>query len=78
MSIAVASLALGIGVTVSMFTLVNAVLLRPVPVESPEELVLLFTGTDEDPYSLLSYPDFLTTVVRPASFAGSPLSARSR
>jgi predicted permease len=59
MSIAVASLALGIGVTISMFTLVNAVLLRPVPVESPEELVLLFTGTDEDPYSLLSYPDFL-------------------
>jgi putative ABC transport system permease protein len=59
MSIAVGSLALGIGVTISMFTLVNAVLLRPVPVDSPEELVLLFTGTDEDPYSLLSYPDFL-------------------
>jgi predicted permease len=59
MSIAVASLALGIGVTISMFTLVNAVLLRPVPVESPEELALLFTGTDGDPYSLLSYPDFL-------------------
>jgi len=58
-STAVASLALGIGATVSMFTIVNAVLLRPVPVDSPEELVLLYTGTEESPYRVFSYPDFL-------------------
>jgi len=58
-STAVASLALGIGATVSMFAIVNAVLLRPVPVESPEELVFLFNGTEESPYGTFSYPDFL-------------------
>jgi hypothetical protein len=42
-----------------MFTIVNAVLLRPMPVESPEELVLLFNGTEESPYGSFSYPDFL-------------------
>jgi predicted permease len=56
---AVASLALGIGATVAMFALVNAVLLRPVPVESAEELVFLYTGTEESPYRVFSYPDFV-------------------
>ena len=56
---AASSLALGIGATVSMFAIVNAVLLRPVPVESPEELVFLFNGTEESPYGAFSYPDFL-------------------
>ena len=56
---AASSLALGIGATVSMFAIVNAVLLRPVPVDSPEELVFLYTGTEESPYGTISYPDFL-------------------
>jgi predicted permease len=56
---AVSSLALGIGATIAMFALVNAVLLRPVPVASPDELLLLFHGTEEEPYSPMSYPDFV-------------------
>ncbi len=56
---AITSLAIGIGATVTMFTLVNSVLLRPVPVESPEELVFLYTGTEDDPFRILSHPDFL-------------------
>ncbi len=55
----VPSLALGIGATISMFTVVNAVLLRPVPVDHPEELMFLYTGTEDRPYLGLSYPDFL-------------------
>src|SRR5215470_12538327 len=41
--IAIATLALGIGVNTAMFTLTDQVLLRRLPVQRPEELVVLRT-----------------------------------
>ncbi len=57
---AVISLALAIGANTTIFTVVNAALLRPLPVEQPEELTRLFTTYTGGPrYGAVSYPDYL-------------------
>lgn len=59
-AIAIITLALGIGANTSIFTLVNAVLLRPLPYQNADRLALLWS-TDERSGSRevsVSYPDF--------------------
>ena len=58
-AVAILSLALGVGVNTAMFSLVDALLFRPLPVTAPSTLVDVFTtGGDGDEYATSSYPDF--------------------
>src|ERR1700729_1976624 len=53
--IAILSLMLGIGANTAIFTLLNAILLRPLPVQKPSELLLFGDGQAQG--SMSSIPD---------------------
>jgi hypothetical protein len=70
-AVAVLSLALGIGANTAIFSLVNAVLFRGLPVEAPEELVEVYTSEDTGfPYSTTSYPDYADLRANSDAFSG--------
>jgi predicted permease len=59
-AVAIVSLGLGIGFNTAIFAVVDALLLRPLPVREPSRLVDLYTsGADGDTYSTNSLPDLL-------------------
>lgn len=59
-TVAVLSLAVGIGLNSTIFTMVDALLFRPLPFASSDSLVSVFTSDERtEPYGSTSYPDLL-------------------
>ena len=74
--IAVFALALGIGANTAIFSVVNAVLLRPLPYPEPDRLVLLRESTSTFPSGSVSYPNFLDWRAGQRSFTDIALVRR--
>ena len=77
---AVVTLALGIGATAGIFTVVNAVLLRPLPFGDPDRLVMLWmeNRTENIEKDVTSYPTFLDWRSESRAFESMAAVARRR
>src|SRR5258708_1979287 len=69
--VAVLTLGIGIGANVTVFSIVNAVLVRSLPLPQSQQLVRLYSEWEPAwPYSEISAPDFLDWRERNTLFAG--------
>ncbi|MFL6352911.1 MAG: ABC transporter permease [Bryobacteraceae bacterium] len=68
--VAVCSLAIGIGANSAMFSWADALVLRPLPVLKPSEIVTVRSSSPSDPSSNLSYRDYVDFRDRNRAFDG--------
>src|SRR5438874_4619009 len=68
-AVAIVTLALGMGATTSIFSLINAVLIRSLPVSRPEQLVLLQARHRGEP-RYISYPMYRDLAEHQQVFSG--------
>lgn len=74
--LAALTLGLGIAANTSIFSIIDEVYLRPLPIESPQQLVRVLSTTQEELRGESSYPDYLSLTEASKSFA--QLAAYSR
>jgi putative ABC transport system permease protein len=68
--VAILTLALGIGATTAIFSVVNGVLLRPLPYDRPERLAMIWGHRTTQPLAELSVPEYWELRERTRAFAG--------
>ena len=68
-AIAIATLALGIGANTALFSVINGVLLNPLPYPQADRLIALYSKTADFSRSSISYPNFLDWQRENKSFA---------
>jgi putative ABC transport system permease protein len=66
--IVVIVLAIGIGATTAIFSVVNAVLLRPLSFDKPDKILTVWNTAEKEDQFPVSYPDFLDWQERNQSF----------
>ncbi len=79
-SLVIGILALGIGASVSIFSLVDGILLRPLPYRDPQRLVTLTSRASRPPFDSngsLSYKDFQQFKAKSRSFADLAVTFRT-
>ena len=76
-AIAVLSLALGIGANTAVFSLVDAILLKRLPVRSPQEIFILANTPPPNARTSWTYPDYVALRDKNSSFAGLAASGSS-
>ncbi len=69
-AVVILTIALGVGANTGVFSLVDAVLLRSLPVQNPKELVFLETAGTAGPSGPPSYPCFSRLRAETTSFSG--------
>jgi len=68
-AIAILTLTLGIGANTALFSVVNSVLLDPLPYHEPDRLVAIYARSKEFSHGSISYPNFLDWVRNQRSFS---------
>jgi putative ABC transport system permease protein len=71
--VAIVTLALGIGANTAMFSIVNAVLLRPLPFANADRLVSVWGRTPKNPRTLVSIDEYQTLTGQTDTFDGVAL-----
>lgn len=70
--VSVLAVALGIGVNTTIFSGINAFILRTLPIEKPDEVVSIFFGSSREQrvFNEFTYPDYVELRERNSSFTG--------
>ena len=74
-AVVVLTLALGIGAATTIFSVVNGVLLRPLPYRDPQQLVVFYGTSPEKQLAEVSFPSGLFVAIRDKSRAFTNMAA---